>query len=352
MTLLVDWHVRAAPFWLQQELQRAGYLVDLIGFSDSGASNATGALSKLLLWARWAILGVRGARRAERSASTVLAWNFVVGAFASLWCRLRSRKGPPVLALNMIAHDKGAVYGATRGIVYRVTLANPKMHLTVNSPELRDEYVRRFGVPASRTHVLRDPWQPHYVVTPPEASDDGYVFAGGRGGRDWITLITAARHCAEIPFRIAASRVDWPASVSLPDNLSVEFDIAEEDFYARASRARLVVVPLLSSVTSGLIVLLRCSLLGRAVVSTDTPATAAYYPEACRDLLVPIGDPEQMASAIAALWSPATARLQAARALQEFVLEEYSPQAFARSVSRLLAEMDRTYRNQNVRSRQ
>ena len=345
MTLLVDWRVRAEPFWLKQELEKDGYLVDLLGSSDAGTLRGSGALNKLLLWARWTMLGIEGARHAAHTDGTVLAWNFVIGACASVWCRLMGAKGPPILALNMIAHDKGAVHAATRRMAYCVALANPRMHLTVNSPELRDRYVRRFGAPASRTHVLRDPWQPHYVVIPPEASDDGYVFAGGQGGRDWTTLIAAASRCPEMPFRVVASRVDWPTSASLPNNLSVEFGIPEVEFYARASRARLVVVPLLSDVTSGLIVLLRCSLLGRAVVSTDTPATAAYYPQECRHLLVPIGDPEHMASAIAALWSSATTRLKAARALQEYVLAEYSPQTFAHSVSRLLAQMDRTYRD-------
>ena len=141
-----------------------------------------------------------------------------------------------------------------------------------------------------------------------------------------------------------ASPADWPHSLHPPDNLRVELGTPEAGFYARASGARLVVVPLLSDVTSGLIVLVRCVLLGRAVVSTDTPATAAYYPEACEQLLVPIGDSERLASTIAALWNSADDRLEAAQALQGYVLAEYSPQAFARSVSALLAEMDRRYR--------
>jgi hypothetical protein len=97
-----------------------------------------------------------------------------------------------------------------------------------------------------------------------------------------------------------------------------------------------VVLPLNSRVTAGLLVLQRSALLGRPVIATETPATAAYFPEPCRDFLVPMGNPERLADVIKQYWVYAPGRLHKARLAQEHLIQHYSPASFAEQVSRLL----------------
>ncbi len=338
IVLLLDYWVPVhnRKYWLQTKLEDLGLEVHVEWIRDYDMANRRVRWRKLILWKQYFQLGLRGARIARARGGIVVAWNFIPGAFAALVSRLRRRPGPPVVGLNMIYYDKGRVLNSTRSAIYRFAGGRGHLLLTVSSHSLRRQYVDRFGFRSEQVSVLHDAWQPEYPTARPSLDDGGYVFSGGEAARDWGTLLSVARACPHIPFKVVARRMRWKQT-DVPRNVQVRFDTSEEEFYSLAAGARLVLLPLLDRVTSGLIVLVRSVLLGRPVLGTQTPGMMPYFPADCRDLLVGIGDAEQMASKVQHYWNDPDLRLIKAQSLQDHVIAEFSPDAYARQVADLVA---------------
>ncbi len=337
VVLLVDWRVPVHHgYWLQQKLQEFGLDVHVEGIDDYDMVNRRVRWRKLILWKQYFQLGLRGARLARSRGGIVVAWNFIPGAFAAFVSRLRRHPGPPVVALNMIFHDKGWLLNGIRSAVYRFAGGRNHLLLTANSEPLRRQYLDRFGFGSDQVTVLHDAWQPEYPTTRPSPADGGYVFSGGEAARDWQTLLSVARACPAIPFKIVARKMRW-RETDVPANVEVRFDTSEEEFYGLAAGARLVLLPLLDVVTSGLTVLVRSALLGKPVLATRTPGTVPYFPAGCSELLVDMGDAGQMALKTLYYWDHLDTRLAKARSLQEHIRAKFSPDAYARRVADLVA---------------
>jgi hypothetical protein len=338
VVLLLDYWVPAhhRKYWLQKKLEDLGLEVHVEYIHDYDMLNRQVQWRKLILWKQYLQLGLRGARLARARGGIVVAWNFIPGAFAALVSRLRGHPGPPVVGLNMIYYDKGWVLNSIRSAIYRFAGGRGRLLLTVSSHSLRRQYVDRFGFGSEQVMVLHDPWQPEYTTAGPSLDDGGYVFSGGEAARDWGTLLSVARACPDIPFKVVARRMRWKQT-DVPRNVEVRFDTSGEEFYSLAAGARLVVMPLVDRVTSGLIVLVRSVLLGRPVLGTRTPAMMPYFPADCSDLLVGIGDAEQLASKTKDYWNNPDLRLVKAQSLQDHVIAKFSPDAYARQVADLVA---------------
>ena len=122
----------------------------------------------------------------------------------------------------------------------------------------------------------------------------------------------------------------------LPDNLDVAFDTTTERFWDLARRSRLSIVSVGTGVTSGLVVLILTWLIGRPVVCARTPATEAYYPEQCSELLVDPRDVAAFARQVTALWEDAGYRMAVSTAVQDYILETHSPEAWARRLATVI----------------
>lgn len=341
VVLLVDWAADGNGFWLGDLLEERGFRVRIVGIPNYSLRNRQVKWRKALLWWQYVVLGYRGAQLARRTASTVVAWNFIPGVFAAIVNQVFREPRVNVVSLNAIAFSKGAMHSFARRLVYRRAFASGRLWLTVNSHALRTLYGQWFGFTRSRVEVLYDCWSPAYKVGGPNGDDEGYVFAGGEAARDWPLVLEIAEQLPDVLFEVVAPRKDWPSSRSCPPNVHVQFDITEEDFYSLLEGSRLVLMPLNSTVTAGLIVLMRAALLGRIVVSTRTPATETCYPRELRHLLVEKGDDAGFCALIETLWGDADARVMAARLLQDHVYAERSPFGFADRVAELVRRADR-----------
>jgi hypothetical protein len=336
--LLVDWRLRAEKFWLQEELEKLGLEVIIEGIPNYSLRNHVARWRKALLWGQYLTLGWRGAKLANQYNGVVVAWNFICGIFAAIFTNFYLVKDIPVVALNMIAFQKAWVHNFLRRFIYNYAFSKDGIIITANSAGLRRDYLSSYRIKASKIYVLPDAYDPHYDVFAPDAADDGYVFSGGVAARDWDTLIEVARKCPEVPFKIVARRIYWQPAVDLPPNLEVRFDTSRAEFYSLARKSRVVLLPLKTQVTAGLIVLLRSLLLGRLVIATATYATSAYFPEDCQDLLVPEGGSENMTAVLGKYWNNEVERIEKVRYIQAFVLNKFSPQVYARDVVDLVSK--------------
>jgi glycosyltransferase involved in cell wall biosynthesis len=204
-----------------------------------------------------------------------------------------------------------------------------------------DTYARIFGVSSARFPLLPDCCLPGWVspVHPRMAPDDGYVFIGGVAYRDWSTALEAARLASDIEFVFAAFSKFW-RNVALPANVTVKLDLSLDEFDDCMARARVVAIPLLGEVTAGLIVLINAVLRGKLVIATRTSITELYVPAGCRDVLVPMSEPESLAATIRRYCADDEDRLACAIECQDFVVTTHSAQEYTRQLMDVIEEMD------------
>lgn len=184
-------------------------------------------------------------------------------------------------------------------------------------------YADAFGLPVERFRQV-DWTQDTPSVAPVDLASlpsKPFVAAVGGEGRDFATLVAAARALPHVPFVVIA-RPD-PVFADAPANMRVLFNIPFEMCWGIASRAAGLLVPLKSSTTCcGHITLISGRLLGLPIVTTRSLGTREYSEGFDATTLVEpqdvdgwvaaieqlIADPAGAATAAAREVEPATAR--------------------------------------------
>ena len=130
-----------------------------------------------------------------------------------------------------------------------------------------------------------------------QAGGAGVVAVGGDSRRDYATLIAAAR-IANLPLTL----VCYPrniAGLDLPPHVRLLRDIRHEEYRRLLLRADLVVTPTIApAYPSGQSVVLEAMSLGRATLTTDSPAMREYVTDGVDGALVPPRNPVYLAELI------------------------------------------------------
>jgi glycosyltransferase involved in cell wall biosynthesis len=129
-------------------------------------------------------------------------------------------------------------------------------------------------------------------------STEGGVFAGGDSLRDYGPLLEAAR---QLPFQLnVASRALSAVPDNLPPNVHAK-PASHNEFVDLMRHASVVVVPIKAGTDrgAGQTTYLNAMALGKLVITTDIPAVHDYIDHGSTGLIVPPGDPESIADALA-----------------------------------------------------
>lgn len=174
-------------------------------------------------------------------------------------------------------------------------IARRALGLLTNSSAEVGFIARRFGIPESKLRFV-----PMYTTLDrPEraAHNEGYVFAIGRSGRDWETLLRAAPQFAA-PLRLVAGSGDrLPGPI--PPGVQVSRDLSLEEGRELMRRAAVVVVPLLPAERStGQVVLFEAMAMGKPVVATRATGTVDYVRDGENGWLVEPGEASALADAV------------------------------------------------------
>jgi glycosyltransferase involved in cell wall biosynthesis len=203
----------------------------------------------------------------------------------------------------------------------------------------RDILVADVGFPAEKVHPIFNWVDTDFFRPGPESRGEGcYVFSCGLTGRDYPTLLAAAKQCS-MPFRFAASGPDGLAGLTEPpanvDVLRRFIPFSElREIYAAA---RFAVVPLHSvQYAAGVTGLVEAMSAGLAVVVTDSPGIAEYLRDADPGLVVPPGDPGAMAAAIRTLWEQPDRCREIGARNRQWCERNATLQGFVRRVSEMM----------------
>lgn len=226
----------------------------------------------------------------------------VLRAILSMGRDRRARRTPRIVLVGFIYTDRrNLLLRALRQRYFRVVMAFADLVLCHSQLEIDALRARFAGSHARFT------WLPYglYVGGRESVSsvprDPPYLFAAGRSGRDYRTLIDAVR---DTPFalRIACDRSEALAHIEIPANVTVLRACYGADYIGELAGASAVVVPLaVDDISAGQMVMLQAMAFGKPVVVTRTPTIAEYASDGHEVVMVPRGDASALRASIDAL---------------------------------------------------
>jgi glycosyltransferase involved in cell wall biosynthesis len=211
-------------------------------------------------------------------------------------------------------------------------------HFFVFSEFERHLYPHYFGLDGERFHYLSWTQEPPPVAsTPSPFALNSYVSAVGGEGRDYATLIAAARLLPDIAFLIIAR--PYNRLGEMPPNVRLLTDVPLEQTWRIAADSSCLVVPLRDRTTCcGHITLVAGELLGIPVISTRSDATTAYTEDIA--LCLP-GDVEALAGLIRQHHDSAPVRKAAAMARIPGKRAKYDRRIWEVALRKIVEDLDR-----------
>lgn len=181
----------------------------------------------------------------------------------------------------------------------------------------------------------------YYDASDVDGSDagGGLVAIGGDSRRDYATLAEAVR-LADIPLTL----VCYPrniAGIDLPPHIKVLSGVYLDNYRKLLLAADLIVTPTTApAYPSGQSVVLEAMSMGRATLTTDSPAMRDYVTDGVDGVLVPARDPAAMAQHIVDLMSDAERRKSLGAAAAQTVRKCFDLEHMWRSVSSLMTTIN------------
>ncbi|MDR1646352.1 MAG: hypothetical protein LBS05_11160 [Tannerellaceae bacterium] len=273
--------------------------------------------------------------RQSTRGDVILCWNFIIGAFVGVLCRL-SGKDRVILSLNMISHRKQGPIAILRRKVYNYAFAYPRFHFTANSADTLNHYRMEYRIDSRRSFILPDPYLPTYKEQPFDPSG-GYVFCGGEAQRDWNTYWQAACHLPQYSFVGVGRRKYMPKGVSIPENVTMYYDITESEFNRLLEKSLCVALPLISRMPAGLIVMYKAIFLSKPLIITRTSSIENYLEDGKSAVLLPVGDVEGFAGAIERMTADKAWAEELTQQAKD-AIKKHSPESYSQTIYNIIEE--------------
>lgn len=240
------------------------------------------------------------------------------------------RKQHKIVALNLLCNsfNKPSVAQKIRDWFYKKAFKNPHLYSTCNEETNQIDYIKRFDVKnEKRVIILEDAISMENICENKMAGEG--IFSGGASARDWLTLLKCAEHTAEFKYQICAREADWPQKVN-PSNVSVAFSLPKNEFDRLLAKSKLVVVPLNSDVTAGLLVLFEAIKNNKLIVCTDTKSIRKFIPEKYFEMLLyEMYNEKEMEQKIRTVMAmPESEAQKLLNELRKYLYEKYSTDAY------------------------
>ncbi|WP_072803652.1 glycosyltransferase family 4 protein [Rhodococcoides yunnanense] len=243
-----------------------------------------------------------GERKAFTTANTdaVLCYDERTGIPAALLAETSRSYAPVVSGIGWITH-RSAPYPKWDRLFAHALSKTPA--LWSQCRPVLDTLHREWGIERSRLHFVPLGIDTDFYTLQTEAPVPGRIMSAGEDRfRDHDLLVDAVaavrRSVPEAHLELATGLpVDVPADLGTVH--TERLDGRMRCLYQRASVVALALRPTISG--SGLTVVLEAMASGRPVVVTDNPGMADYVEDGVTGVLVPGGDADALADAIAAL---------------------------------------------------
>ncbi|HJK97588.1 MAG TPA: glycosyltransferase family 4 protein [Polyangiaceae bacterium LLY-WYZ-14_1] len=214
--------------------------------------------------------------------------------------------------------------------IFRRGLARVDTLVTYSTFE-RELYAEVFALPIDRIEVIRWGARPPPVdpaVPPP--LDGPYVAAIGGEGRDYATLLQAARQLPEVAFVVIA-RPHNLEGLSVPPNVTTMTNVPYPVALAAMRHAVVMALPVLSTETpTGHGTLVAAMHLGLPVVASDAQGLHDYVEDGVNGLRVALGEPDDLARGLRQVLDDSALAATLSRNARAFATEHCSEASVAR----------------------
>lgn len=268
--------------------------------------------------AAWqAIRAARGGPIVSHLPRTTLAVAFAQRA-------LHSRSRHLAFAFNFTALPSGRFAGAAWKALDAVD------RFVVFSQFEKRLYAEQLGIPAEKLKFLLWAQEPPTVATDPAPFSKGsYISSVGGEGRDYETLLAAARLLPDVQFVLVTR--PYNSAADLPPNVLHFTNLPGDKTWRIVADSMATVVPLLTTETCcGHITIVGSELLGVPVISTHSAATTDYTDDVA--LCAP-GDPAALAALIASHVTEKDALMAAAQARLPAKIARHDRAAWRREIA-------------------
>jgi glycosyltransferase involved in cell wall biosynthesis len=253
---------------------------------------------------RGALWGVRLFRARHRAAGAITTGAGPGVVLAVLQCLPGVRRVPHLMVDCLWYRERTPLRRALARAKFALLRRSVTAFAVWASVEVED-YARALGLP--REKLVFVPY--HHTLSRYRfaVADQGYVFAGGDGDRDYGTLIAAARGL-EAPVRIATRRREWHRA-ELPPNVTITA-LDPEDFRQAMAGARVVVVPMQAGLlhAGGQQTYLNAMAMGKPVIVCDERGAPDYVTDGVTGVICPAGDAAALRRALERLLADAALR--------------------------------------------
>jgi glycosyltransferase involved in cell wall biosynthesis len=246
------------------------------------------------------------------------------------------RRGTPHV---MIGHN---LLNPTKTRILRHISLRPVDRFLTHSSNQIDTILSNTALSPSQLAVVPYAVDSAFWDAPHDDAEEGHIVSAGREHRDYRTLTAALPEGARLtiadhsPFTPRATRQDpdvWPPSVT---RMAADY-LDLRRLYARAS---IVVVPVVySRMPAGVTTLLEAMSMAKPVIVTGTPELEGIVQHGESGLVVPVGDVDQMRSAIDQLLGSPGQRQALGRRAREVVRQRYDVTAYAAALAGHIADM-------------
>ncbi len=171
------------------------------------------------------------------------------------------------------------------------------VYFSANQREIYSEVLR---IPENRQLAIPFGVDTSFYTPLDGARDLDVVSVGRDGGRDFATLLDAARG-AEFSITVITPPIQL-AGLSIPDNVHAPGPVSHLQYRELLRRAKVVVIPTRElAYPTGQSVALEAMSCGSAIVATSTVAMSDYLETDVNCVAVPVGDAPEMRNAIVRL---------------------------------------------------
>lgn len=225
----------------------------------------------------------------------------VLALYVFIFCKLTNKRRK-IIAINIMLNDNNDFITRLKKYLFSLMLNDDNVFPTVTSKDLKLHYTRAFKLSKKEFYLLHDCYGKLGKYKKSYEEGAKYIFCGGTNGRDWGTLLNAAKLLSNIKFVIVGPQKDTLGE-KYPSNIEYYYDISFHKFQELIENCSLLALPLNTQAPAGLIVLFTAGLMSKPVITTDNATTREYITNEENGILIKLGDYLDLAKQINLLYS-------------------------------------------------
>lgn len=252
----------------------------------------------------------------RKNFSVIVVDSGPVGQWFSWLQSLFAINKSPTLMIDCLwyRHDNKLVQGIKR-LLKKLTARSVSLFVVWARHEVED-YSREFRIPKQK--FLYVPFHATIDDYEFDISDEGVIFAGGNGDRDYRTLIEAVRGLDMLLF-IAATDKRLFEGIEIPPNVMVN-GLSHEEFRQKMASCRIAVVPMQGGLlhSGGQQTFLNSMYMGKPTIIVGPKAADGYIESGVNGSVVDYGDVTGLRKAIVSLYNDSDLRNKIGEAGRSF----------------------------------